>query len=100
MLDPDFVLSTSKMQVTITYQPHKLHRGDMALLNYGFLPKRRPPLLCAHDLGSPEAVRPVFAGPACVPNLCLCGVVSSVECFVLQSSEEKAHIALQAALFS
>ncbi len=27
------------------------------MLNYGFLPKRRPPLLCAYDLGAPEAVR-------------------------------------------
>lgn len=29
------------------------------MLNYGFLPKRRPPLLCAYDLGAPEAVRPL-----------------------------------------
>ncbi len=47
----------SKLQVSITYSQNKLHRPDMAMLNYGFLPKRRPPLLCAYDLGAPEAVR-------------------------------------------
>ena len=38
------------MQVSVTYQHSTLQRPDMALLQYGFLPPPKPPLLAVHDL--------------------------------------------------
>lgn len=62
------LISTSHIrkgeEVAISYQRNKLHRPDMALFNYGYLPKRRPPLLAAYDLGSPEANQLREAGGA------------------------------------
>ncbi len=39
-------------QVTIDYGHAYLHRPDMALLSYGFVPRRDPPLLSTVDLPS------------------------------------------------
>lgn len=40
----------SGAQVTHDYQPRVIHRPDIALSIYGFVPRREPPILCAIDL--------------------------------------------------
>lgn len=44
-------------EVAISYEAAQLHRPDIALMRYGYWPRRRPPLLAAHDLPGPEADR-------------------------------------------
>lgn len=57
------------MQVTLVYQAEMLHRPDMALLNYGWVPRAIPPLLLAHDYGgaAAEEMRSTTSGVITTP---------------------------------
>ena len=52
------------------YQTEMLHRPDMALLNYGWVPRARPPLLLAHDYGgaAAEEMRSTTSGVITTPR--------------------------------
>lgn len=56
---------TSHAQVTNTYSHSYVHRPDLALLSYGFVPTREPPILSAVDLpdGFGEVQHPLQSFP-------------------------------------